>query len=41
MKANSLLSFGAGARNRTETGSPPVDFEDTFSPKYIIVKSGT
>jgi hypothetical protein len=32
--ANSLILFGAGARNRTGTGSPPVDFESTASTSF-------
>jgi hypothetical protein len=41
--AKSLILFGAGARNRTGTGSPPVDFESTAStsfttPAYSILR---
>ena len=31
---NSLISYGAGARNRTGTESPPVDFESTASTNF-------
>lgn len=31
---NPLFLFGAGARNRTETGSPPRDFESRASTNF-------
>ena len=31
---NPLLLAGAGARNRTETGSPPRDFESRASTSF-------
>lgn len=34
MSADSLNLIGAGARNRTGTGSPPVDFESTASTSF-------
>ena len=34
MMANPQIFYGAGARNRTGTESPPVDFESTASTNF-------